>query len=160
MPDVILIVIHETGLHMPNHGIACIGGNIDEGHEVYLINLVRKRGGISTYFTRTLKKINPDLIGLSAMAWQYPTSLAVMGLIKSILPHVKIAIGGHHATLMSREMAASPESRGMEFIIRGEGEEAFRRLVNALGGETNWKTYHLPDVDALSENQAQRIFDR
>jgi anaerobic magnesium-protoporphyrin IX monomethyl ester cyclase len=33
MPDVIPIVIHETELHMPNHGIACIGGNIDEGHD-------------------------------------------------------------------------------------------------------------------------------
>ncbi len=137
MPDVIPIVIHEMALYMPNHGIACIGGNIDEGHEVYLIDLVRKRGGISTYLTKSLKKINPDLIGLSAMTWQYPTSVAVMGLIKSILPHVKIAIGGHHATLMSREMAASPESNGMDFIITGEGEEVFLGLVNALGVETN-----------------------
>lgn len=145
MPDVIPIVIHEMALHMPNHGIACIGGNIDEGHEVYLIALVQKSGGSSTYLTKTLKKINPDLIGLSAMTWQYPTSLAVLGLIKSILPNVKIAISGYHATLMSRGMAASPESRGMEFIIRGEGEEAFRRLVNALGERDK-----LEDIPSLS----------
>ena len=122
MPDVIPIVIHEMALHMPNHGIACIGGNIDDGHEVYLIDLARKRGGISTYLTRTLKKINPDLIGLSAMTWQYPTSLAVMGLIKSILPHVKIAIGGYHATLMSRGMTASSESQEVDFIVTDKGK--------------------------------------
>lgn len=30
MPDVVPIVIHELAIHMPNHGIACIGGNVDE----------------------------------------------------------------------------------------------------------------------------------
>lgn len=134
MPDVVPIIIHEMAIHMPNHGIACIGGNIDEGHDVYLIDLVRKRNSISAYLTKTLKRINPDLIGLSAMTWQYPTCLALIGLIKRILPQVKIAIGGYQATLMSREMAASPESQSVDFIIRGEGEEAFRRLVNALAG--------------------------
>jgi radical SAM superfamily enzyme YgiQ (UPF0313 family) len=148
MPDVIPIVIHEMALHMPNHGIACIGGNVDEGHEVCLIDLVRKRSSISTYLTKILKKINPDLIGLSAMTWQYPTALAVIGLIRSILPHVKIAVGGYHATLMSGEMAASPESKDIDFIIRGEGEEVFRRLVNALAG-----TDRLETIPSLSYKQ-------
>jgi coenzyme F420-reducing hydrogenase gamma subunit len=61
MPDVIPIVIHEMALHMPNHGIACIGGNVDEEHEVALIDLVRKRSSISAYLTKTLKRITPDL---------------------------------------------------------------------------------------------------
>ncbi len=148
MPDVIPIVIHEMALHMPNHGIACIGGNVDGGHEVCLIDLVRKRSSISTYLTKTLKKINPDLIGLSAMTWQYPTALAVIGLIRSILPNVKIAVGGYHATLMSGEMAASPESKDLDFIIRGEGEEVFRRLVNALAG-----TDRLETIPSLSYKQ-------
>ena len=134
MPDVIPIVIHEMALHMPNHGIACVGGNVDEGHEVYLIDLVRKRKAISAYLTKTLKRISPDLIGLSAMTWQYPTALALIGLIKSILPDVKIAVGGYHATLMSEEIASSPEAKEIDFIIRGEGEEVFRRLVNSLAG--------------------------
>ena len=61
MPDVIPIVIHEMALHMPNHGIACIGGNVDEEHEVTLIDLVRKRNSISAYLTKTRKRITPDL---------------------------------------------------------------------------------------------------
>ena len=134
MPDVIPIVIHEMALHMPNHGIACVGGNIDAGHEVCLIDLVRRRGRIVPYLTKTLRKIRPDLVGLSAMTWQYPTCLAVIRLIKTLLPEVKIAVGGYHATLMSREIAASAESAAIDFIVRGEGEETFRRLVNALAG--------------------------
>ncbi|HVO64898.1 MAG TPA: radical SAM protein [Syntrophales bacterium] len=140
MPDVIPIVIHEMALHMPNHGIACIGGNVDEGHHVYLIDLIRKRKDISTYLTKTLKRIRPDLVGVSAMTWQYPTALALIRLIKSILLHVKIAIGGYHATLMSEEIASSPEGDEIDFIIKGEGEEVFRRLVNALAGTDRLET--------------------
>lgn len=135
MPDVIPIVIHEMALHMPNHGIACVGGNIDAGHEVYLIDLVRKRRAIAAYLARTLKRIAPDLIGLSAMTWQYPTCLALIRFIRTILPDVKIALGGYHATLMGDQITASPEAASLDFIVRGEGEETFRRLVNALAGE-------------------------
>ena len=149
MPDVIPIVIHETALHMPNHGIACLGGNIDEAHQVYLIDLVRKRGNIVAYLTQTFRRIRPDLVGLSAMTWQFPTCLAVIRLVRSLLPGVKIAVGGYHATLMSREIAASPDARWVDFIIRGEGEETFRRLVNALAG-----TDSLEAIPSLSYKRA------
>ena len=149
MPDVTPIVIHEMALHVPNHGIACVGGNLDAGHEVYLIDLVRKRRNIVAYLAKILKRIRPDLVGLSAMTWQFPTALAVMRLIKGILPRVKIAIGGYHATLMSREIAASAEADGIDFIIRGEGEEVFRRLVNALAG-----TDSLAEIPSLSWRRA------
>ena len=135
MPDVAPLIIHETAVHMPGHGIACVGGNIDPQHDVYLIDLIRKRRNIRRYLTRTLTRIRPDLVGLSAMAWQYDTCTKLARLIKSILPSVKIAIGGYHATLMSQEIAGSPEAALIDFIIRGEGEEACRRLVNALAGK-------------------------
>jgi radical SAM superfamily enzyme YgiQ (UPF0313 family) len=134
MPDVIPVVIHEMALHMPNHGIACLAGNIDPGHEVFLIDLVRRRRRIVSYLTRTLSRIRPDLVGLSAMTWQYGTCLALIRLIRTILPGVRIAVGGYHPTLMYREIAESPEGALIDFLVRGEGEEPFRRLVNALAG--------------------------
>lgn len=134
MPDVIPIIIHEAAIHMPNHGIACVGGNIDEQHDVYLIDLIRKRTKIASYLRKKLAKINPDLIGLSAMTWQFKTCLAIIKLIKEILPDVKIAVGGYHSTLMSQEMTVSEDTENVDFIIRGEGEDTFRRLVNAIAG--------------------------
>lgn len=145
MPDVAPLIIHEAAVHMPGHGIACVGGNIDAPHAVYLIDLIRKRRSIRRYLTRTLTRIRPDLVGLSAMAWQYDTCLKLARLIKSVLPAVKIVIGGYHATLMSDEIAASPEAEMIDFIIRGEGEEACRRLVNALDG-----TDRLDEIPSLS----------
>ncbi len=132
MPDVVPIIIHETAFHLPNLGIASIGGNIDEEHDVFLIDLIRKRRSIKKYLTKTLKRINPQLVGLSAMAWQYDTCLKISRLIKTIIPEVKIVIGGYHATLMAEEIAESGELTAVDFMIRGEGEEPCRQLVNAL----------------------------
>ena len=90
MPDVVPIIIHETAVHMPNHGIATVGGNIDDDHEVYLIDLIRKRRSIKKYLTKEVNRIQPDLIGLSAMAWQYDTCIKIAHLLKEIRPQVKI----------------------------------------------------------------------
>lgn len=145
MPDVAPLIIHETAVHMPGHGIACVGGNIDARHDVYLIDLIRKRRSIRRYLTRTLTRIRPDLVGMSAMAWQYDTCLKLARLIKTILPGVKIVIGGYHATLMSEEIADSAGAELIDFIVRGEGEETCRRLVNALDG-----TDRLASIPSLS----------
>ncbi|HEB70426.1 MAG TPA: radical SAM protein [Desulfobulbus sp.] len=145
MPDVVPIIIHEAAFHLPNHGIASVGGNIDPEHDVFLIDLVRKRRSIKKYLTRTIHRIKPDLIGLSAMAWQYDTCVRIAHLIKELRPQVKIVIGGYHATLMHEEIAGSGEAQWIDFMIRGEGEEACRRLVNAMAGRDTFD-----DISGLS----------
>lgn len=150
MPDVAPIIIHEAAIHMPNHGIACIAGNIDEDHSVFLVDLVRKRRQVKKYLTGVIAKIKPDLVGLSAMAWQYETCIKIAHLIKELQPDTKIVIGGYHATLMATEIAAAPEAQWLDFIIRGEGEEACRRLVNALDGRDR-----LADIPSLSYKSGQ-----
>ena len=152
MPDVVPIIVHETAVHMPNHGIASVGGNIDEEHDVYIIDLVRKRRSVRKYLTRTLRKIRPDLVGLSAMAWQYDTCVRLAKLTKRLLPGVKVVIGGYHATLMSREIAESPEAGWIDFMIRGEGEEACRRPVNALDGKD-----HFSSIPSLSYKEGHHF---
>jgi len=145
MPDVAPVIMHESAFHMPNCGIASVGGNIDDGHDVYIIDLIRKRRQLKKYITKILLKIHPDLVGLSSMAWQYETCVKLIKFIKELLPDVQIVIGGYHATLMHEEIAASPESTLIDFMIRGEGEEACRRLVNALDGRDR-----LEDIASLS----------
>ncbi|MBW2203716.1 MAG: cobalamin-dependent protein [Deltaproteobacteria bacterium] len=148
MPDVVPLLVHESAVHIANLGIASIGANIDKAHDVHIIDLIRKRRNVRKYLTQTLKKIAPDLVGLSAMAWQYNTCGKIMALIKQLLPKVKIVIGGYHATLMYREIAAAPEARFMDFMVRGEGEMTFRRLTEALDGKAR-----MEDIPSLSYKQ-------
>ncbi len=145
MPDVAPVIIHEMAIHIANLGLASIGGNIDDVHDVYIIDLVRKRSNVKKYIVSMLNKLKPDIVGLSAMSWQYDTCIKIMALVKKIMPDVKIMLGGYHATLMYKEIGKSKESRFIDFIIRGEGEEACRRLVNALSGKDN-----LEDIPSLS----------
>lgn len=152
MPDVAPLIIHETAIHMPSHGIACVGGNIDEQHDVYIVDLIRKRRQLRRYITKILLKIRPDLVGLSAMAWQYDTCIKLIKLVKLVLPEVKIVIGGYHATLMNEEIAASSEGQLIDFIIRGEGDVACRRLVNALDGKDR-----IGDIPSLSYKQGKQF---
>ncbi|MGM0759849.1 MAG: B12-binding domain-containing radical SAM protein [Thermodesulfobacteriota bacterium] len=145
MPDVAPIIIHEAAIHMPNLGIASIAGNIDEEHQVRIADLIRKRRGTRKYVARLLATFEPDVVGLSAMAWQYDTCTRIIRLIKRLRPTAKIVIGGYHATLMSEEVAESQEAEDIDFMVRGEGEEACRRLINALAGKDR-----IEDIPGLS----------
>jgi radical SAM superfamily enzyme YgiQ (UPF0313 family) len=135
MPDVVPVLVHEAAVHIPNLGIASIAGNIDSHHEVFLIDLVRKRRSVKKYVTKIVDRVKPDLVGLSAMAWQYETCIKIAHLVKEFSPETKVVIGGYHATLMGREIGETEVMRWVDFLVRGEGEEACRRLVNALSGE-------------------------
>jgi len=145
MPDVAPVIMHESAFHMPNLGIASIGANIDDGHEVYVVDLIRKRRGLRKNLERMLTAIRPDLVGLSSMTWQYATCTKIMRLVKRLLPEARVVIGGYHASLMSDEIAASEDARYIDYMVRGEGEEVFRRLVNALDGKDR-----LADIPSLS----------
>ncbi|MDZ4197881.1 MAG: radical SAM protein, partial [Kiritimatiellia bacterium] len=134
MPDTMPLLMHQNALHLPNLGIASLGANLDAPHEVWIADLLRKRIGLRRYLLRTLRRLKPDLVGLSAMSWQFGTCLKIARLIRMHAPETRIVLGGYHATLMAEEIAGSAEAPLFDFIIRGEGEEPLRRLANALDG--------------------------
>lgn len=145
MPDATPVVLHEAAVHLPNLGIASIGANLDAEHEVRIVDLVRKRGRVKKYLEKLVARFRPDLIGLSAMTWQYDTCVKIAHLLKTLRPEAKIVLGGYHATLMYEEIAASPAARWFDFMVRGEGELAMRQLTRALSGQGA-----LADVAGLS----------
>ena len=135
MPDITPVVIHESAVHMPNLGIASIAANLDPGHEIRLVDLVRKRRSLKKYISRLVADFKPDLIGLSSMTWQFDTCVKIAHLLKTLRPEAKLVLGGYHATLMYEEVAASPDARWFDYMVRGEGELIMRRLVRALEEE-------------------------
>ena len=116
MPDITPVVIHESAVHMPNLGIASIAANLDPGHEIRLIDLVRKRRSLKKYISRLVADFKPDLIGLSSMTWQFDTCVKIAHLLKTLRPEAKLVLGGYHATLMYEEVAASPDARWFDYM--------------------------------------------
>ena len=162
MPDVAPVIMHPSAIHMPNLGIASLGANIDEGHEVWIADLIRRRRRPGAYIKHLLEHFRPEVVGLSAMAWQYHTCTRIIDLIRRTRPEARIVIGGYHATLMYTEIAAGPEARQIDFMVRGEGETTFRRLIRALDGQDrldqipglSWK-----DGGAFCHNPPGRLLD-
>ncbi len=118
----------------PNLAISSIAGNI-EGHNVYLADLILRRTRIAETIKELLLQYQPDIVGLSAMSFQFATAKRIADFIKSLKKDIKIVLGGYHATLMYHEMCESDDSGPFDFIIRGEGDLCFNELLEAIDGK-------------------------
>jgi radical SAM superfamily enzyme YgiQ (UPF0313 family) len=124
-------------MKMPNLGLCSLAGSLPESVEVKIIDLNLKNQRIGKTITTLVQEFQPDLVGLSAMSFQYRTASHLARLIKSIKPQCKIALGGYHATLLHRELGESPDAPFIDFIIRAEGEPIFRKLLERIKSGDN-----------------------
>lgn len=82
-----------------------------------------------------IKKEQPDLIGISVYNETSMITWDFINQIKKQLPGVKICLGGYFPTYYYDEIMKS--WKGIDYIIRGEGEIPFLQLINTLGTEHN-----------------------
>jgi radical SAM superfamily enzyme YgiQ (UPF0313 family) len=116
---------------LPNLGLVNLAGNLP-GHDVKVVDLVLHKPRIRHILEGVLAGFRPQLVGLSAMTFQFDTLLRVARFLRGWDPAIKLAAGGYHPTLMARELVAADPDLPLDFLIRGEGEATFRDLVNAL----------------------------
>lgn len=94
------------------------------GYEVTLANF-SQRG-----YRKALKDIHalrPDVLGVSMFTHNRVDSIKLIQGVKKNLPKCKIITGGPHVTFLTDEyLKRYPE---IDYIIRGEGERAFSRLL-------------------------------
>ena len=134
MPDTVPQFSANTW-RAPNLAISSIAGNIKPHHEVALADLVLKREALLPSVKNLIESYRPDVIGLSAMTFQFDTARRLADYIKGLYPGIKIAVGGYHTTLMYEEIASSEEGKSLDFIVRGEGEKTFDELLDAIEGK-------------------------
>lgn len=144
MPDTVPQFSAKTW-RAPNLAISSIAGNIQPYHEVVLADLVLKRKNLLPSLKKAIEDYQPDIIGLSAMTFQFDTARKIAAYIKTLQKDIKVAIGGYHATLMYEEIASSDDGNSFDYIVRGEGEETFRDILDAIEGNLAWK-----DIPGLS----------
>lgn len=76
---------------------------------------------------KAVSRIRPDLVGITTMTFSLLDVLDTAGAIKEIDSNVKICLGGPHVSIYPKETLSFKE---VDFVIQGEGEEAFLHLVN------------------------------
>ncbi len=78
----------------------------------------------------------PDVVGFSCYIWNIEETIAVVDILKKVLPDVKIVLGGPEVSYDTAEwMRRLPN---VDFIVMGEGEETFRDLLRQISGEQKY----------------------
>src|SRR5215510_5863354 len=117
-------------MRMPNGGLASLAGNLDPGHDVAIADLILAQSSVRSTVERLVREREPDLIGLSVMTYQRVTARRIISLVRSLHPQASIVVGGYDPSLAPE--AYMHPALGVDFIVRGEGDLAFRDLVRAL----------------------------
>jgi len=80
-----------------------------------------------------LHRRRPDVVGFSCYIWNIRETIAVIRILKKVLPRTVIVLGGPE---VSHDTAWwMDEVREADFIVMGEGEETFHHLLKELAGE-------------------------
>ena len=106
---------------------------------VALFQKYRHFGYSFDHIGRQAQKSGAFLVGISALFTPYiAEALRTAEKVKVFHPDCKIVLGGHHPTAFSEEVLQHP---AVDYVIRGEGEQALPALARALkGGGTKMET--------------------
>lgn len=71
-----------------------------------------------------------DILGFACYIWNIEMTLHVVDMVKAVRPDIKIVLGGPEVSFTSDELLT--RCPNIDYIVQGEGEEAFHALVTAL----------------------------
>lgn len=71
-----------------------------------------------------------DVLGFACYIWNIEMTLHVVDMIKAVRPDIKIVLGGPEVSFTADELLE--RCPNIDYIVQGEGEEAFHALVTAL----------------------------
>ncbi|MCL4488897.1 MAG: B12-binding domain-containing radical SAM protein [Chloroflexi bacterium] len=111
--------------------MATIAGQIDN-HDVWIADMSVWRKKAVPRFVQALKDLRPQVVGFTAMTFQYESALEFAWLTKQFDPTIKTVLGGYHATLFCEDIAASPDAALWDFLFRGEGDFGFGELLDSI----------------------------
>jgi anaerobic magnesium-protoporphyrin IX monomethyl ester cyclase len=117
---------------VPNLGLASLAAHVDDLCTVHVADI----HGLKNHREYVKRIVNGyDLVGLTAMSFQYREALALAKIAKDA--GAKTVFGGYHPTLAAEEIGKSKDAALIDYIVRGEGEATFRELVEArLAGKS------------------------
>jgi radical SAM superfamily enzyme YgiQ (UPF0313 family) len=79
----------------------------------------------------------PDVIGFACYIWNIGATLQVINILKKVKPTLQIVLGGPEVSF--DPAAVLTKNPCVDYIIAGEGEGAFRELIQTLQGNGDLK---------------------
>lgn len=142
---------------LPNLGLASLAAHVDDLCTVHVADIHGQKRPRD--YVREIVN-DYDLVGLTAMSFQYQEALELARIAKDA--GAETVFGGYHPTLAYQEIAESPDVRLIDYIVRGEGEATFRELVEAKLEGRSFKdvlglSFH--DGDKFVHNPTRPLLD-
>lgn len=81
-------------------------------------------------------KSKPDIIGFSCYIWNFGQIITIAGMLKKVLPQTRIILGGPEVSYDPNDIL--DKHPFIDFVIAGEGEEAFLKFLQALQAGQNF----------------------
>ncbi|MHC4607916.1 MAG: B12-binding domain-containing radical SAM protein [Planctomycetota bacterium] len=105
------------------------------GHEVRILSLGSTSRFSPVSLLGSVKEFGPRLVGFGTYQRNLHHVRALAGAVKKTVPDASVVLGGPQATFLpDTALAALPD---VDYISRGEGEQAIRALAEAIEGETD-----------------------
>jgi radical SAM superfamily enzyme YgiQ (UPF0313 family) len=144
-------------IRMPCAALTSLAGNIDPHHEVAVADLILVQTRVRSTIEELIRRLQPDVVGLSVMTFQRRTAIRIIHLLKSLKPDVRIVVGGYDPSLAPNAYTSVP---GVDFIVRGEGDITFRELLRSIEaqsgcGDVAGLSYR--DGDGFRHNPARSV---
>ncbi|WP_028316849.1 B12-binding domain-containing radical SAM protein [Desulfatibacillum aliphaticivorans] len=116
-------------------GIAALAGYLrKKGLDVELLDSVALRHTTDQTLWEILKR-SPQIVGFSTTIFNIAHTHVIIRRLKEIRPEIKTVMGGYGVVFPSEMLGSKLEE--IDFFIRGEGEEAFWKLVCAIQGKAD-----------------------
>ena len=74
-------------IRMPNGALASLAGNLDDGHDVAIADLLLAQSSVTPTVERLMATHQPQVVGLSVMTFQRRTAQRIIRLIRARSPH-------------------------------------------------------------------------
>ncbi len=126
-------IIEEERGYNPPLGILYIAAYVEEqtGHEIAVIDAQVEELSYGALADK-ISAFAPDVVGISAMTLCLFDVMKVIETAREVVPSAKVVLGGPHVHLYPDETI---ELKGVDYLILGEGEVSFVKLLEALEGK-------------------------
>ena len=131
----------DWGVEIP-YGICMLKAALNEKYDATVLDLCHNDISVES-FIETLRKMQPDAVGISCMAAEFHGVFAqTAAAARQILPSAPIIVGGVYPTLLPEPLLSLPE---IDYVVQGEGEERIVKLLDYLFKQKG----SLPELDGV-----------
>ena len=152
MTKVLLLTCPDIYQHWDKRFIVgpWLGGPLIAGnclnYEIKVADLVLWRHDVKKGIDLAMKNFKPDIVGVSAMTFQYPTAKKIGEYLKSHYMKIPTILGGYHVTASTKEEVVAEVDGIFDFLYAGLAEFSFESFLNAFSNFDLEKMYSIPGL--------------